>query len=283
MENKDINSFKSSKVPVILFGIMFLVGIGVMIYPAVSSYVSSLEQSSTIQHYDVFVSDSNASLKKDMLEDAYLYNQSLNGTSIRDVFSVSMDDVDDTYSHLLNVSDDGLMGYLSIPKISVKLPIYHGTSDDVLNKGVGHLKGSSLPVGGVGTHSVLAAHRGLPSSKLFTDLDKLEVGDLFAISVLDEKMIYEVDSVVIVEPNQLDYLDFNKNEDYVTLVTCTPYAINTHRLLVRGKRSNSAISDVEEGNYSFGTYEVMLIISLLIIVICVVGGFIKLQRGKKIF
>lgn len=146
------------------------------------------------------------------------------------------DQLEDEYYSVLDVAGNGIIGYVDIPKIDVELPIYHGTSEQVLNMAVGHLEGSSLPIGGESRHAVLSAHRGLPSAKLFTDLDKMEVGDTFTITVLNQVLTYEVDQILIVEPAQLESLNVVDGEDYCTLLTCTPYGINTHRLLVRGHR-----------------------------------------------
>ena len=166
------------------------------------------------------------------------------------------------------------MGYIDIPKINVKLPIYHGTVNDVLNKGVGHLKGSSLPVGGVGTHSILAAHRGLPSSKLFSDLDKVNIGDKFYISILDKKLVYQVDNVVIVKPSEFDLLEIDKNKDYITLVTCTPYGVNSHRLLVRGIRieedEQKVINELENKKLFYLSDDDKLLIGLVLIILVLV-------------
>ena len=159
------------------------------------------------------------------------------------------------------------MGYLTIDKIKVELPIYHGTSADVLNKAVGHLEGTSLPVGGKGTHSVLSAHRGLPSFKLFTDLDKLEIGDTFVINILDRTITYQVDKITIVKPNQVNDLKIDKDGDYVTLLTCTPYGINTHRLLVRGKRIENETKKtfITTEGFRISTLVVMPLVALPII------------------
>lgn len=140
------------------------------------------------------------------------------------------------YQEILNASEDGMLGYISIPKIEVSIPIYHGTEEEVLQKGAGHLKGSSLPVGGENTHCVVAAHRGLPSSKLFTDLDQLEVGDIFVLHVLNEVLVYEVDQITVVKPDEMQGLTIAEGKDFCTLLTCTPYGVNTHRLMVRGSR-----------------------------------------------
>ena len=192
----------------------------------------------SVSSFSSFTKVENTSNKdiEEMLLKADEYNKKLNHNSIQDVFSTDKDSYDKVYADLLKLTDDGLMGYIEIPKINIKLPIYHSTSEESLAKGVGHLEGSSLPVGGLGTHAVLAAHRGLPTSKLFSDLDKVLIGDKFYISILGETLAYQVDNVAIVVPSQLDLLDINKDKDYITLVTCTPYGINSHRLLVRGVR-----------------------------------------------
>ena len=145
---------------------------------------------------------------------------------------------DGEYAGLLNVSGNGVMGIINIPKINVELPIYHGTSEDVLKVGAGHVIGSSLPTGDVGSHAVISGHRGLPSAKLFTDLDQIKEGDTFTLSILDKEFTYTVDSITVVEPHEVDSLQPVEGKDYVTLVTCTPYGINSHRLLIRGERSN---------------------------------------------
>lgn len=152
----------------------------------------------------------------------------------------SLSDAGMDYEEILNINGVGIMGYIDIDAIGVELPIYHGTSPDVLNVAVGHLEGSSLPIGGEGSHCVLSAHRGLPSARLFTDLDQLQEGDTFTITVLDRLLTYEIDQILIVEPEQVDALAITPGEDYCTLVTCTPYGINTHRLLVRGRRVENA-------------------------------------------
>ena len=242
----DNNDSNRSKLPVILFILVFVTGLGIMFYPTVCNLINHSRHKYVINQYDTEVDQASLDLKKEMLSSAQEYNKIIDGSSIRDVFSTDKVSKDSSYDNLLSITDDGLMGYLSIPKINVKLPIYHGTNDDVLEKGVGHLKGSSLPVGGVGTHSILAAHRGLPSSKLFSDLDKIVVGDKFYISILDEILVYKVDNVAVVLPSELGLLDLDKSKDYVTLVTCTPYGVNTHRILVRGTRIEENISDVKE-------------------------------------
>ena len=212
--NNSINFFfqepkkeKKEKTPIIIFSFIFILGVGLMFYPTVNNIINNSKHHYVIGNYDSKIGTTSNTLKKEMLQSAQEYNNHLNHTSIQDVFSTDKNSNDSQYDNLLNITNDGLMGYIEIPKINIKLPIYHSTSTEALEKGVGHLKGSSLPVGGLGTHTILAAHRGLPTSKLFSDLDKLEVGDKFYLSILDEKLAYQVDSINVVEPNQLDLLD----------------------------------------------------------------------------
>lgn len=220
----------------IILILIFLVGLSVMLYPTVSDYVNQKNQSRAVASYSEEVenlSDVDYQAYFDAADD---YNRRLAETP--DAF-YRPEEVSG-YTDTLDVSGTGIMGYITISKIGVELPIYHGTSDGVLQVAAGHLEGSSLPVGGAGTHAVISAHRGLPSAKLFTNLDELEVGDTFTITVLDRVLIYEVDQISIVLPTETDLLQPVEGKDYVTLMTCTPYGINTHRLLVRGKRIENA-------------------------------------------
>lgn len=220
----------------IILILIFLVGLSVMLYPTVSDYVNQKNQSRAVASYSEEVenlSDVDYQAYFDAADD---YNRRLAETP--DAF-YRPEEVNG-YADTLDVSGTGIMGYITIPKIGVELPVYHGTSDGVLQVAAGHLEGSSLPVGGAGTHAVISAHRGLPSAKLFTNLDELEVGDTFTITVLDRVLTYEVDQISIVLPTETDLLQPVEGKDYVTLMTCTPYGINTHRLLVRGKRIENA-------------------------------------------
>ena len=226
---------KKNRSTIILI-LIFLVGLSVMLYPTVSDYINQKNQSRAVASYSEEVenlSDVDYQAYFDAADD---YNRRLAETP--DAFyrpeQVS------GYTDTLDISGTGIMGYITIPKIGVELPVYHGTSDGVLQVAAGHLEGSSLPVGGAGTHAVISAHRGLPSAKLFTNLDELEVGDTFTITVLDRVLTYEVDQISIVLPTETDLLQPVEGKDYVTLMTCTPYGINTHRLLVRGKRIENA-------------------------------------------
>lgn len=225
------------KVKVILI-VTFIIGLFILLYPSVSQYINSFNQSTVITDYDkMFLNNKDVDYTEDFNK-AYAYNAEL--AKLR--YPLAQYKKLSGYHELINVNNTGMMGYISINKIKVEIPIYHTTDKDVLNVAVGHLEGSSLPVGGKGSHSVLSAHRGLPSAKLFTDLNKIEIGDVFEITVLDKKLTYQVDQIRVVEPNDVTELRIKENEDYVTLMTCTPYGINSHRLLVRGTRIEN-ISD----------------------------------------
>jgi sortase A len=208
-------------------------------YPTVSDYWNSLHQSRAITQYTAEVAELDNDRYAEVLEAARQYNESLLGQSNRYILG---DAALEAYEELLNVGGNGIMGYIEIPSIDCTLSIYHTASEAVLQTGVGHIPGSSLPVGGVGTHTVLSGHRGLPSARLFTDLDKLNVGDTFILHILDEVLTYEVDQILIVDPEEMDALEIDPEQDLCTLVTCTPYGINTHRLLVRGHRVENASS-----------------------------------------
>lgn len=220
----------------ILLVAVFLVGLSVLLYPAISDFINSKTQSRAIANYDKILEEMDEEDYKELIKQAESYNRHLKKT--KNGF-YSPEKIEG-YSELLNVGGTGIMGYISIEKIKVELPIYHGTTEGVLQIAAGHLQGTSLPVGGESTHAVLSAHRGLPSAKLFTNLDDLEIGDRFTITVLDRLLTYEVDKIRIVKPNEEKELQIVEGEDYCTLMTCTPYGINTHRLLVRGRRCENA-------------------------------------------
>ena len=213
--------------------LLLLAGVSLLLYPSLSDYWNSMHQTRAIASYAETVSQLDTAQYDEMWKAAQDYNRSL---AQRETVFALTDEQKAAYESLLDVSGLGVMGYIEIPGIDCSLPIYHGTEESVLQVAVGHLEWSSLPVGGEGTHCVLSGHRGLPSAKLFTNLDKLAVGDTFLLRVLDEVLTYEVDQILIVEPEQVDALGIVPGEDYCTLVTCTPYGINTHRLLVRGHR-----------------------------------------------
>ena len=223
---------KKRIIATILIILLFLAGLGIVLYPYVSEYVNAKHASRVVVNYDDTVKEITPEDFSQYFEVAEEYNERLR----QNPNPFSEDNRTEGYETALNVDGSGMMGYLEIPKISVKLPFYHGTSGAVLNEAVGHLEGSSLPVGGESTHVVLSAHRGLPSAKLFTDLPELGEGDIFILNVLDRKMTYQVDQILTVLPTELEALEVEDGQDYVTLMTCTPYGINTHRLLVRGHR-----------------------------------------------
>ena len=213
--------------------VVFFVGVSVLLYPTVSDYWNSLHQSQAIATYADSVENMDEQDYEKLWDAAVSYNQKLfqsgHGLGLKD-------EEKEEYNELLDVSGTGIMSYVEIPKIKCSLPIYHGTDEGVLQIAVGHIEGSSLPVGGLNTHCVLSGHRGLPSAKLFSNLDKLEEGDIFMIRTLDQTLTYEVDQIRIVLPDEVEDLKIEEGKDLCTLVTCTPYGINTHRLLVRGHR-----------------------------------------------
>ena len=219
---------------------VFLLGVCIMLYPTVSDYWNSLHQTRAIGAYEDALAGMTRRDYDAAFQQAEDYNRALAALDAPMSEYQSLSDAGMDYEEILNINGVGIMGYIDIDAIGVELPIYHGTSPDVLNVAVGHLEGSSLPIGGEGSHCVLSAHRGLPSARLFTDLDQLQEGDTFTITVLDRLLTYEIDQILIVEPEQVDALAITPGEDYCTLVTCTPYGINTHRLLVRGKRVENA-------------------------------------------
>ncbi|MCI6999692.1 MAG: class C sortase [Clostridiales bacterium] len=223
---------KSSFVTVILIA-AFFIGALLLLYPTISDFWNSFHQSRAIASYAEQVADLDENAYDRLWEDARIYNKTLGDRMNRFVMA---EEQKKAYAALLNIADNGVMGYIEIPKVRCNLPIYHGTDEAVLQVAIGHVPGSSLPVGGASTHCVLSGHRGLPSAKLFTNLDELETGDVFMLRVLDETLTYEVDQIRTVLPNELGDLAIVEGEDYCTLVTCTPYGINSHRLLVRGHR-----------------------------------------------
>ena len=224
---------KSGNLITIFLFLMLLAGLSLLLYPTVSDYWNSFHQSRAIASYAEQVAQIDNNVYDQLWADAESYNRTLRGKENR--YELSDEELTE-YESLLNVSGNGIIGYIEIPSIGCSLPIYHGTDEAVLQIAVGHIAGTSLPVGGQGTHCALSGHRGLPSAKLFTDLDKMVDGDIFVLRVLDETLTYEVDQILIVEPYEMDALEIEAGKDYCTLVTCTPYGINTHRLLVRGHR-----------------------------------------------
>ena len=222
--------------PVLAVVLIFVLGLGIMLYPTIANYVNARSQTVAIDHYEE-AARANAAYYEGLLEQAQAFN--------REIFENGglgnlTDEQKAAYETLLNLNGDGVMGYIEIPRLELKLSIGHGTEEDVLQRMVGHIEGSSLPVGGESTHAVLSAHRGLPTAKLFSDLDLMQVGDRFTIHTLNQTLTYQVDQITVILPEEIEALAIEPGGDYVTLMTCTPYAVNTHRLLVRGVRVEEA-------------------------------------------
>lgn len=224
---------KHSTIIMVLF---FFVGLLVLLYPSISEFYNQKVQSKEIEDYEFILKKIDKKNYDDIFKEADEYNSSLRNLNDQFVDYRNLEN----YDEVLNVNNRGMIGYVSIEKIKVELPIFHGTSEKVLSNASGHLEGTSFPVGGTGTHSAISAHRGLASATLFTNLDKLEIGDTFTITVLDRLLTYEIDEILIVDPKDVNSLKIADDKDYVTLITCTPYGINSHRLLVRGKRIENA-------------------------------------------
>ena len=264
-----------------------MIGTGLLLYPTLSNYYNTFHQSKAITQYAEITKELSAEEIEALTKDAKEYNKAL----ITDNTRWKMTDEErKVYNNILDISGTGVMGYIEIPKVNISLPIYHGTSDGVLQIAVGHLEGSSLPVGGPNTHCVLSGHRGLPSADLFTHLDRLNLHDVFTINVLDKVLVYEVDQIKIVVPGDTQYLQIEDGKDYCTLLTCTPYGINTHRLLVRGKR----VAASEDGKdlyvypdaYKMDAKTVAVIMAIPLTILILIGMAVhtirKRRRNKEI-
>ena len=241
----------------ILLVLVFIIGLSLLLYPVIADWWNSMHQSRAVASYVEQVASIDKDKYQALWEDAWEYNRDL---SQRANLYALTDEQQAQYDYLLNVGGTGVMGYVEIPEIDVVLPIYHGTDTATLQIAVGHLEWTSLPVGGESTHSVVSGHRGLPSAKLFSDLDKLVVGDIFMFRVLDEILTYEIDQILIIEPHEVQHLKVEEGKDLCTLVTCTPYGINSHRLLVRGHR----VANPEEAKIVRVTSDAMQIDPLII-------------------
>lgn len=229
-----MNKFsRKNRITGILLLVALLAGLSLLLYPFLADYWNSMHQSRAIATYRNAVTELDNNDYEGMLEEAQAYNDALPGNPDRFLPS---EEEHQQYENLLSISEDGIIGYVEIPSIHVSLPFYHGTDEDILQVAAGHIEGSSLPLGGEGTHCVISGHRGLPSARLFTDIDQLTEGDIFTLLVLDETLTYEVDQIRIVEPEDISLLEIEEGKDLCTLVTCTPYGVNSHRLLVRGHR-----------------------------------------------
>lgn len=262
--------------------LIFLAGLGFISYPTVSNLWNQAHQSRAIATYSEQVEKLDDSENKAMLKAARKYNKSLLKKS--DHWKLSKKDKK-KYESLLDVSGTGIMGYIEIPKIDCSLPVYHGTDEGALQIAIGHLEGSSLPVGGKSTHSVLSGHRGLPSARLFTDLDQMEEGDIFILNVLGRKLAYEVDQIKVVLPEEMSDLEVIEGQDLCTLVTCTPYGINTHRLLVRGHRTKYVEEKVEEQKVQTKKVDIRLVAAgaagALVLIIIIIVVVVKRRRRRR--
>jgi len=266
--------------------LIFLIGLSVMLYPIVSDYLNSQRQSRVVAQYFTDLLDIEPEDFEHLIEEAREYNKRLTHNADRFNFTPAQEQ---EYFNMLNPFGNGMMGVLTIDKINVNLPLYHGTTEEVLQIGVGHFEGTSMPIGGIGTHSVISGHRGLPSSTLLTDLDQLVIGDIFVLNVVGEILTYQVDRIIVVEPHDLQALAIDLEKDYSTLVTCTPYGINSHRMLVRGFRVPNApeAENQTPGSSVTGTQtngekiDVKLVAALIlapVLLITIVVLIIKLKR-----
>ncbi|MCI8417625.1 MAG: class C sortase [Lachnospiraceae bacterium] len=272
---------KKHLVEIILF-VILLVGLCLILYPTVSDWWNSFHQTRAIASYVEDVENTSEEERQAMLEAARVYNDML--ARVGNSFILSEEE-EAEYNALLDVSGTGIMGYIQIPAINVYLPIYHGTDEAILQIAVGHIAGSSLPIGGRSTHSLLSGHRGLPSAKLFTDLDQVVEGDVFLINVLNETYTYQVDQIRIVLPEEVEELAIEEGKDYCTLITCTPYGVNTHRILVRGHRIENAAGDltITKEAVKIPVSIVMLAIGipLLFMVLAVLLIYYRVKQPKK--
>ncbi len=282
MKEIGIHRMRKHLSTIVLFLILIL-GIAILVYPTFSDYWNSLHQSRAIASYTEAVATVSKEDYSKEWEEAAEYNREIAEEENR---WMPEEESTQWYNRLLNIGGTGIMGYIEIPDIKVSLPIYHGTDESVLQIAIGHIEGSSLPTGGLGTHCVVSGHRGLPSSKLFTDLDKVELGDLFMIRVLDEIMTYEVDQILIVEPYDLSSLVIDPMQDLVTLVTCTPYGINTHRMLVRGHRVENLVESVAirvvADAAQVDTRIVAMFIAIPVLLVCVILIMIITGRQTRV-
>lgn len=265
----------------IIFVIVLFVGLSLLLYPTISDYWNSYHQSKAIASYVDSVENMDEEKLEEMRIAAQEYNRKLLSNNNR--FEMTDEEYSE-YEKLLDVNGTGIMGYVEVPRIDVKIPIYHGTDNEVLQIGVGHIEGTSLPIGGDSTHSAISGHRGLTSSKLFTDIDQLSEGDVFMLYVLGETLTYEVDQIRIVLPDELNDLKIESGEDYCTLITCTPYGVNTHRLLVRGHRiENEKVGGVvvEDARQYSVLIEALGVGSFILIVYVIIYRFMKNKVLKR--
>lgn len=284
---------KKQKIFDVIRIVILLIAFSVLLYPTVSNYLYEKNSSKVISAYDEESVKMSQAEREQMLDRARAYNEEMLGNiALLDPFSSAEKEVNEQYENTLNVNGAGMMGYIRIPAIGVDLPIYHGTSEPVLQIGVGHFEGTSLPVGGTSTHTVLTGHRGLPSKKLFTDMDELHKGDVFYIKVAGETLAYEIDQILTVLPEETEALSIVPGQDYATLVTCTPYAVNTHRMLVRGHRipyEEAVVKAADRAQKPEIPFEVkVLLVAIVLLIVILIGARLykkrqsqKRRRGKK--
>ena len=274
---------------ILLIALMALIGTGLFAYPAVSNYIFARNCSTATSNYDDTIAQTDAAALEKALREAQIYNENLEGSPVHDPFLEGSGMVmADNYYQVLNLGGDGIMGYINIPKIAVKIPIYHGTAESILLKGVGHLEGSSMPIGGPGTHSVLTGHTGLANAKMFTDLVKLGEGDEFYLHILDQTLAYKIVQTKVVLPEVTEDLRRASGEDLCTLVTCTPYGINTHRLLVRGERTeyvpeNAQASPAAAVLQRFKDWDTLigLAVGAVALVIIIIVALVRRKKKKE--
>ena len=280
---------------IILAVIFFLAALGLTFYPIISNYVNTLYASEIHTAYEEVIAQTDNSALLEAKELAIAYNETITPGAAQDAYSQeSLQEASVDYESQLNITGDGIMGYVSVPKIGVNLPIYHGTDSDSLERGIGHLLGSSLPIGGTDTHSILTAHSGMASQKMFSDLPQLAVGDVFYLNVLGETLAYQVDEINTVLPHDTTYLGIEQDMDICTLVTCTPFGVNTHRLLVRGSRIpyeeaevieqvtvQEEVASTWEQQYIKGLVVGLAVVLILVIIILAVWCIRRIRYGKS--
>ena len=289
----------SEKLLLIISIIFIILGVGIFLYPSISNYLAEKNHIDIIRNYDDLIVKIDEEKINEEKEKAKIYNENLSGDPVHDPFVIGSGyALPENYKEVLNIAGDSVMGYVEIPKISVYLPIYHGTSDDVLEKGVGHIQNTSVPIGGKSTHSVLTGHTGLPNAELFTRLDELGIGDIFYIHVLDDVLTYKVFETKVILPDKIDELQILNGKDYITLVTCTPYGVNSHRLLVKAERveyeeySVTKSTTDEEGTdtkkessskhyYLTGTQIGIVLLVLILTIVSIIG--ISIRRKKNLY
>ena len=285
------DELKNKTLPMVLGILAFLLALLITLYPVISNYINERYASEIHTAYEEIIQQADNSALLDAKKLAIAYNEAITPGTAGEAYSqAALTDASRDYESQLNIAGDGTMGYVEIPKISVNLPIYHGTGNDSLERGVGHLLGSSLPVGGTSTHAILTGHSGMATQKMFTDLEQLSVGDVFYLHILDETLAYQVDRIKTVLPYDTSLLGITSGRDYCTLVTCTPYGINTHRLLVRGTRiayeeaevivEETAQEEQQQSRWE-EKYLLGLLLGVLAVLILFLAAFILMRLRRK--